>query len=120
MFASLGWGAELRVQYPGKYKHVVLAQNDQKDMHAKSIMYNIMYLPFSLGCEYVFDSGFAIGAEMHFRVIFYQDDHWYYKDKTETDNNGSPVTVRDIYGVDYVPHAILGEYTIGVHMGYKF
>ena len=117
LFASLGWGAEFRLQFPGKYSHITISPNDKPDLHAKNIMYEIMYLPFSLGFEYVRDSGFVIGAEMQFRVIFYQDDKWYYY---EPKQNAGGYMVSDLYGVDYKPHALLEEFVIGLHIGQKF
>lgn len=119
LFTSLGWGAEFRLQFPGKYGHITISQSDKPDLHAHNIMYQIMYLPFSLGFEYVRESGFVIGAEMQFRVIFYQDDKEYYYPYTKI-INGRQEQVYDLYGVDYEPHALLGEFVIGVHMGYKF
>ena len=112
---SAGWGMFGHIAYDVDEEKIFNPSNfhgncDEKEVKAV----NYMYIPIQIGFEHVFDNRFILGATAQINLALYNQRYDYYSTHEK---------YMDYYariGREYKVKVMVGTFTAGIHLGYKF
>ena len=127
LIISLGVGMGLKMEVMNEPKHTFYKPviDDNYSTNELSTVYELFYLPLSVGYEHVFGNGFVLGASLEARIGFGKKEIIYLDYSGDLINPDIAVLLDSgeiLYDAESkeTPLPYLHILALGIHLGYKF